>query len=84
MYNELHTTDGCDVSTDDFSDIGSTIDDYFLGMHHSDGERLRRAFHPEMVMFGHWRSPLMTQNLDSWIDEIVSTPPHPPPGSGST
>ena len=76
MYNILYTTVGVgDMSTIEFSGIGSTIDDYFLGMYHSDGERLRRAFHPEMAMFGHWRGPLLTQDLDSWIDESVRTPP---------
>lgn len=67
-----------DGATDDAerAAIEAVIEDYFLGMYHSDTARLNRAFHPNARIAGHDEGALIDNSIDKFITFIgrVSAP----------
>ncbi len=54
--------------------IYATIQDYFEGMYHRDTGRLRRAFHPSAVLFGHFKGAFVQIPLDQWMGMVEKGP----------
>ena len=53
--------------TSDRQAINATIQDYFEGMYYGDTGRLRKAFHPDAFLFGHFKGAFMQLSLDQWL-----------------
>lgn len=54
--------------------LEATINDYFLGMHHRDLSRLRRAFHPSARLFGHYDGTFIEMSLEEWLAKVLGRP----------
>ncbi|MFW9825740.1 MAG: nuclear transport factor 2 family protein [Candidatus Thorarchaeota archaeon] len=54
--------------------IEETIDNYFKGMYHGDVERLKKAFHPEAHVIGHFDRNFIFNSLDQFLDFVKSSP----------
>jgi len=54
--------------------IEKTIEHYFKGMYHGDVERLKKAFHPEAQVIGHFDGNFVINSLDQFLGFIKSTP----------
>ncbi|MBU2547277.1 MAG: nuclear transport factor 2 family protein [Proteobacteria bacterium] len=58
----------------DLEQMASTIEDYFQGMYHSDAERLRKAFHPQAQVMGHFSDSLVVNTLEQFLKFVAKTP----------
>jgi protease I len=54
--------------------IKETIEHYFKGMYHGDVERLKKAFHPEAQVIGHFDGNFTFNSLDQFLGFIKSAP----------
>lgn len=54
--------------------LRETIDDYFLGLYHSDADRLGRAFHPDARIAGPDEGELKEMDLRQFIDFAAAQP----------
>ena len=61
-------------NTSDLQAISSTVQDYFLGMYHRDTGRLRKAFHPNCVLFGYFKGTFVIIPLDKWLGMVEGRP----------
>jgi hypothetical protein len=51
--------------------ICGTIQNFFLGMHHGDVNRLREALHPEALLWGYYMGEFYRQSVDDWMQELA-------------
>ena len=54
--------------------IRTTVDDYFLGMYHSDTDRLARAFHPDSFLTGYYQGNFSRFSVGDWMGMVGKTP----------
>jgi hypothetical protein len=54
--------------------IEETIEHYFKGMYYGDVERLKKAFHPEAHVIGHFDGNFIFNSLDQFLGFIKSAP----------
>ena len=55
--------------------IKQTVQYYFDGLYHSDIEKLKKAFHPNSQVIGHFQGTLMFNTLDQFLEFVGGTPP---------
>ena len=58
--------------TADLELIKQTVQYYFDGLYQSDVEKLKKAFHPNSQVIGHFQGTLLFNTLDQFLD-FVST-----------
>jgi hypothetical protein len=58
----------------DIEMIQKTIQYYFDGHHHSDTEKLKKAYHPNSQVIGYWKGSLAFQSLDEYLEIVKATP----------
>jgi hypothetical protein len=61
--------------TMDIKHIRETVQLYFDGMYFSDGDKLKKAFHPSAVLTGHFNGGLIQLPIEKWIEMVAATPP---------
>jgi hypothetical protein len=61
-------------NTSDLQAICGTIQNYFEGMYYRDTARLRKAFHPKAVLFGHFQGAWVVLPLDKWLGMVEGGP----------
>jgi hypothetical protein len=59
-----------DISTKSFDDIRASVRTYVEGMTFGDEQALRRAFHAQCKIIGHYEGALEWLSLDDFIDSI--------------
>jgi protease I len=61
-------------NTSDLELITQTVEHYFQGMYHSDTERLKKAFHPEAYLFGHFQGAFTHASANDWFEMVKQRP----------
>lgn len=57
----------------DLEGIRNTVDDYFLGMYHSDTDRLAKAFHSDAFLTGYFQGNFSRFSLGDWLGMVEKT-----------
>ena len=58
----------------DLEKIRNTVDDYFLGMYHSDTDRLAKAFHTDSFLTGYFQGNYSRFSVGDWLGMVGQTP----------
>ena len=61
-------------TSNELSAIGATVNDFFVGMHTGDVDRLRSAFHPDAYLFGYYQGSFSRISLEEWMEEVRGEP----------
>ncbi len=61
-------------ATSELQAISATIQDYFEGMYYRDTARLRKAFHRDACLFGHYKGTFARIPLEDWFKAVESRP----------
>jgi len=61
-------------SEKDLEMMASTVDHYFKGMYNGDVERLKKAFHPQAQVIGHFQGTLLFNSLEQFLDVVDKAP----------
>jgi hypothetical protein len=54
--------------------IQQTVQHYFDGLYHSDVEKLKKAFHPNSQIIGHFQGTLVFNSLEQFLGFVKGTP----------
>jgi hypothetical protein len=57
----------------DLEGIRNTVDDYFLGMYHSDTDRLAKAFHSDTFLSGYFQGNFSRFSVTDWLEMVGKT-----------
>ena len=60
--------------TADLELIKQTVQYYFDGLYHSDVAKLKKAFHPNSQVIGHFQGTLLFNTLDQFLEFVGGTP----------
>ncbi len=58
----------------DIQNIRQTVQLYFDGMYYSDGDKLKKAFHPSAVLMGYFSGNLIHLPIEKWVEMVADTP----------
>ena len=61
-------------TSNELSAIAATVNDFFVGMHTGDVDRLRSAFHPDAYLFGYYQGSFSRISLEEWMEEVRGEP----------
>ena len=67
---------------EDWPDMEKVVQLYFDGLYDSDVEKLKKAFHPEARVVGHFKGRFAVMTLDDFLGIVGNTPA--PSGSGES
>ena len=59
--------------TNDLEQIRNTVDDYFLGMYHSDTDRLAKAFYSDSFLTGYFQGNFSRISVGDWLGMVGKT-----------
>jgi hypothetical protein len=65
-------------SEEQHAELVAVVRDYLDGMFYADETKLRRAFHPQCLLVGHYRGRLEYDPLDTFIKLVMEGPASKP------
>ena len=60
--------------TREYSELQALARDYLDGMFYADEAKLRSAFHPKCIMFGHYNGRFEESTVDDFVTEVKGVP----------
>jgi hypothetical protein len=60
--------------TREYSELQALARDYLDGMFYADEAKLRSAFHPKCIMFGHYNGRFEESTVDDFVAEVKGQP----------